>query len=684
MRFKINYTYLLILAVSLLMLAGGQRVMASTPDSLRLKELQKAMYLHYSKHHTEEFLKTIGELKPLALKLKQEQLYYKAYGNQAIYTSSYINRGQAVELAKEIYKQAEQENSMYGLYTANFVLGTIYTALSQLDEAKSHLTDAVNILKEDFPNESRAPVYLAMAKIERANRNYDKLEEYINYVMADPKATMQHKLSAMSYKCMLKASQDVPIEVYDKVYAEREKVKKQLGHDDNFGYIIDFDHAIMHDDFGRAREIVEAIPQASMTTKMLYFSKLYYAMGDYKQAYQYYVKYKLKFDSLSNDNVRKNTYDMGIMLDKTRAENEAKDLRLANQNLEMEKIAAQLEQESLEKEALAMSLEVQKARLNEIESQRANDSLIANNKDLQISEFRSQAKAHENEVRLHELKWIAAAILASAFIVFFAVYARIRQLQLKRLKEAYDKLEETTTAKERIESELRIARSIQMAMVPHEFPESKRLNIYASMTPAKEVGGDLYDFFVLNNKLYFCLGDVSGKGVPAALFMAMTIRLFRTLSKYGHSPAEIATAMNNELALNNENGMFVTMFIGLLDLVTGQLDFCNAGHNPPALNGTFIDMESNAPLGLWEGLEFEGQTLDDIRGKQFFVYSDGLTEAENNAQVQYSDDRLLSFLQSHADMAAHPLIDLLMEDVESHVDGALPSDDLTMLCFRMK
>jgi serine phosphatase RsbU (regulator of sigma subunit) len=293
-------------------------------------------------------------------------------------------------------------------------------------------------------------------------------------------------------------------------------------------------------------------------------------------------------------------------------------------------------------------------------------------------------EARENEERLRRLKWVAAGLLAFVGFIFLAIYTYIRHLQMKRLKEAYDKLEETTAAKERIESELRIARSIQMAMVPHEFPESKRLNIYASMTPAKEVGGDLYDFVVIGDKLYFCLGDVSGKGVPAALFMAMSIRLFRTLCKYQLKPAEIAMSMNNELALNNENGMFVTMFIGPLDLTSGRLDFCNAGHNPPVLNGNFINMEPNAPLGLWEGLDYEGETLENIRGKQFFVYSDGLNEAENDAQDQYSDDRLLNFLKGHTDMAAHPLIDLLMEDVEHHVDGAGPSDDMTMLCLRMK
>ena len=681
---RLSRNILILTFVELFLLLLVQTAAGQTSDSLRFARLQKDMYRHYSTHNTKEFLQTVEQLKVLARKAGQEKLYYKAYGNQAIYTSSYINRGEGVEIAKALYRKAEQEHSRYGLYTANYVLGTIYTNLSMLGEAKSHYRDALNILKEDYPEESRSPLYLAIAKIERAETHYDKMDEYIGYVLSDPNATLQHKLSAMSYRCMSLVDRQAPKSECDKAYAEREQMKQRLGHDDNFGYIIDFDHAILHDDFERGKEIVEKLPDSSPATKMLYRSKLCYAMGDYKQAYNYYAKYKSVFDSLNNDNVRKHTLDVGIMLDKAQAESEAKDLRLANQELEMERIAAELQKRTFQDDAIAMALEMERTRVQEMEAQRANDSLMAYNVDLKMSEYRSQMEARENEERLRRLKWVAAGLLAFVGFIFLAIYTYIRHLQMKRLKEAYDKLEETTAAKERIESELRIARSIQMAMVPHEFPESKRLNIYASMTPAKEVGGDLYDFVVIGDKLYFCLGDVSGKGVPAALFMAMSIRLFRTLCKYQLKPAEIATSMNNELALNNENGMFVTMFIGLLDLTSGRLDFCNAGHNPPVLNGNFINMEPNAPLGLWEGLDYEGETLENIRGKQFFVYSDGLNEAENDAQDQYSDDRLLNFLKGHTDMAAHPLIDLLMEDVEHHVDGAGPSDDMTMLCLRMK
>ena len=258
-------------------------------------------------------------------------------------------------------------------------------------------------------------------------------------------------------------------------------------------------------------------------------------------------------------------------------------------------------------------------------------------------------------------------------ICFLSFYLYRRQLSARRLKHAYhqlavayDQLEETTTAKERIESELRIARDIQMSMVPQAFPERSDLDLYGLMTPAKEVGGDLYSFEIIDNQLYFCLGDVSGKGVPASLFI----------------PCDIANRLNNELSENNDNGMFVTMFIGEADLTTGHLYYCNAGHNPPLLDGEFIEVEPNAPIGLWPELEYVGEEIDNIRGKMLFIYTDGLNEAENQAQEQYGDDQLQQMMQQMKSDTAKQVIEAFSQSVESHRNGIAPNDDLTMLAIR--
>ena len=255
----------------------------------------------------------------------------------------------------------------------------------------------------------------------------------------------------------------------------------------------------------------------------------------------------------------------------------------------------------------------------------------------------------------------------------FIVYRTSRNLE---------KLRRVNAAKERIDSELRIARDIQMSMVPGVFPQHEGLDMYAEMNPAKEVGGDLYSYVMQGNMLYFCVGDVSGKGVPASLFMAQSARLFRTLAAEGMMPADIAVRMNNELAENNDQGMFVTMFMGLLHLDTGRLDYCNCGHNPPVIDGQFLKMQyDNQPLGLWEDDPFEGESIDDIRGKQLLVYTDGLNEAENKQMELLGNKRLLELMADTQDLDSHQMIDMLKSAVEAHRNGAEPNDDLTLLAI---
>ncbi len=172
---------------------------------------------------------------------------------------------------------------------------------------------------------------------------------------------------------------------------------------------------------------------------------------------------------------------------------------------------------------------------------------------------KKEAKIAEQEASIARQQLVAVLIAFVLVAIFFVVYSLYRRRAARRLAEV-------KAAKERIESELRIAKEIQQSMVPHVFPERKELDLYASMTPAREVGGDLYDYIMDGDRLYFCVGDVSGKGVPAALFMAQTIRLMRTFAKQRMMPDVIATRLNAELTEGNESGMFVTMFIGLLDV----------------------------------------------------------------------------------------------------------------------
>ena len=255
-----------------------------------------------------------------------------------------------------------------------------------------------------------------------------------------------------------------------------------------------------------------------------------------------------------------------------------------------------------------------------------------------------------------------------------------------------DELKDTTVKKERIESELRIAREIQMGMVPKifpAFPDREDVDLYAKLIPAKEVGGDLYDFFIENEKLYFIVGDVSGKGVPASLVMAVTCRLFRTVASHFQTPAEIVTALNDTLAENNESNMFCTFFLGILDLQTGHMQYCNAGHNAPVLMRTsgeteFMSVVPNLPLGLFERFAYEGQECTLMKGESLFLYTDGVTEAENSDKELYSDEHLLEFLEMHRQKRPSELAEEVFSDIVRHAADAEQSDDITIMCLNYK
>lgn len=241
--------------------------------------------------------------------------------------------------------------------------------------------------------------------------------------------------------------------------------------------------------------------------------------------------------------------------------------------------------------------------------------------------------------------------------------------------------------KHRLEGELKVARGIQMSMIPKIFPpypERGDIDMFAAVVPAKEVGGDLYDFYIRDEKLFFCIGDVSGKGVPASLVMAVTRSLFRTVSAHEKSPQRIVTTMNDSMSDMNESNMFVTFFCGVLDLQNGHLRYCNAGHNAPVLvkadGNAELPVVPNLPLGIMPGMNFVEQEADLECGTGLFLYTDGLNEAENPVHGQFGEERMMHILQ--AGVESRVLIDTISNAVHTFADGAPQSDDLTMLYIR--
>ncbi|MBR1799920.1 MAG: SpoIIE family protein phosphatase [Bacteroidaceae bacterium] len=254
-----------------------------------------------------------------------------------------------------------------------------------------------------------------------------------------------------------------------------------------------------------------------------------------------------------------------------------------------------------------------------------------------------------------------------------------------------DELQTTTASKAQIENELRVASAIQMAMLPKIFPpypERDDINIFGALTPAKAVGGDLYDFYIRDEKLFFCIGDVSGKGIPASLVMAVTRALFRTISNHEARPDYIAAQINNALSEENDSNMFVTLFIGVLDLPSGRLRYCNAGHDAPMLLSDHTEMlpcDSNVPAGVMPGWKFQTQETTIAPPTTLFLYTDGLTEAENAAHQLFGERRMRAVGEQavvSTAIAPDPLIELMTDAVHAFVGDAEQSDDLTMLAIQ--
>ena len=242
-------------------------------------------------------------------------------------------------------------------------------------------------------------------------------------------------------------------------------------------------------------------------------------------------------------------------------------------------------------------------------------------------------------------------------------------------------------SKQRLENELDVARKIQTQMLSTDFPTFKNIELYASSTPAKQVGGDLYDFFVTDSGVYFIVGDVSGKGVPAALLMAISIAAFRASGKKGHTAQEIVSLINETFCRSNEDMMFVTLVVGHIDAETGEMDFCNAGHNPMVLigpdgNATLMKEKTNVACGIMPGFPYAGENVTLEHGSRLLVYSDGVTEAENDIKELYGESRLLEWAESHGKgktSSDKAVVELLSVSVSNFAAGAEQNDDITIM-----
>lgn len=259
------------------------------------------------------------------------------------------------------------------------------------------------------------------------------------------------------------------------------------------------------------------------------------------------------------------------------------------------------------------------------------------------------------------------------------------------LKKYVLQLRETVATKERIESDLRIAHAIQMDLVPKTFPpfpDRKDMDMFGILEPAREVGGDFYDFFMPDDHhIFLFIGDVSGKGMPAALFMAVTRTLLKAISREKRSPAVILRTLNNDLAEDNDSNMFVTLFCALLDLKDGTCRFSNGGHNPPYIlraGGDIVrlPLTGDTIVGVIPDTEFNEATIGLDSGDMLFLYTDGVTEAMNPANELFEETRLEDALRQNKGQTSMQVVHSTQEIMRTFISGAEQSDDITMLVFR--
>ena len=287
--------------------------------------------------------------------------------------------------------------------------------------------------------------------------------------------------------------------------------------------------------------------------------------------------------------------------------------------------------------------------------------------------YDNQQRAALRNVLLHLL-----GLLLLGFIVVRAV-THLRRLQA------------VNTEKERIAGELRLARDIQQSMIPKTFPgfpERDDVELFATLTPAREVGGDFYDFLIHDDRLFFCIGDVTGKGVPAALLMTVMRSMFRTEARQTavaadtSQAADIVSRMNGLLCDEQTSGYFVTLFVGVLHLTTGTLDYCNAGHERPTLGGEPLDIRHNLPVGALPAWQYEGQQARLHAGDTLFLYTDGLSEARDSSERPLARCNVLKMARQWAYLTPRQLVERMADAARSHAGSAEQSDDITLLAIR--
>ena len=307
----------------------------------------------------------------------------------------------------------------------------------------------------------------------------------------------------------------------------------------------------------------------------------------------------------------------------------------------------------------------------------------ASGKDMSFRRFQMPREPYWQVVQVYRTREVFARIwkMRRQQVLLVLLGLAILAFIIDRFVRSESKLHKASEEQARMSGELAVAQRIQREMLPKSFPSF----VYGSLEPAREVGGDLFDFFTRDGKLFFCIGDVSGKGVPAAMLMSMVHSLFRMVTQKEESPSRILSMLNGELCRGNDSNMFMTFFVGCLDLYSGELEYGNAGHDKPFLLAkdiTLMPAKANLPLGVFPDTHYEEQSCTLSPGTTLLLYTDGLTESKNVQRKQFGRDRVVKVLESYVhsgDWKLDSLVSSLSKAAHIFAGEAPQSDDLTML-----
>ena len=561
----------------------------------------------------------VSELPAVLDFCRDNELWFDFYDTWMLLGEEYNFYGEsnkAIQVAQEIHDDATERGNKYGMTAAEFIKGLVYDNQLNRTEAARSFERALKNYPEDAEPFLKNNIYVyytnELRNMDDTLRMHKTLDEWLAYIQQAGK------------------NPDVP--------------RRQLSNWLYYYYHCSYFYYLTKKDLDKAAQQVDSVvkhvevngwSKVTRNEVLGYRTRLAIERKDYAEALK-----------LNNEQLP-----------------EAKELDI-NAYSEVLKQRAIIMANTGRWQEGYHALDEHYELVDSINKEETRQQLNELNKRFELDELRAQ---QEREKMQHEREKMDSERqrLYLIFVIGVIVVAAIITTLILRQRAAR-RLGAIKAEQERIESELQIARDIQMSMGPSTCPKREGLDMYASM-----------------------VGDVSGKGVPASLFMAQVTRLFQTLAKQGMQPAEMCTRINDALSgEDNESLMFVTFFLGLIDLKTGHLSFCNAGHNPPVIGGTpsngdFLKMEPNAPFGLWPGLQYVGEEIENIKGRALLIYTDGLNEAENHQLQRFGDDRLLSILRCTYFESSKQVVETLATAVEKHRNGAEPNDDLTIMCIRV-